>query len=77
MAATYAPAEAFTYAKSYVKNMPLEAVGPPLLDEVSKIIWMHAPWRWTLGALPATTLTSSTQDYTIVAPSDFLFLFDG
>jgi len=77
MAATKQPADAFVYIKSYLKQMPLEDIGPELLDEINKIMWMAAPWRWTLGSLPATTVTSSTQDYTIVTPSDFLFLYDG
>ena len=77
MAATRQPADAFTYVKQYLKSMPLESIGPALLDEVNKMLWMAAPWRWTLGSLPATTLVSNQQDYTIVTPTDFLFLFDG
>lgn len=77
MAATRQPADAFFYVKSFLKNMPLETVGPELLDEVNQILWMAAPWRWTLGSLPASTLASDTQDYTIVTPADFLFIFDG
>lgn len=77
MAATKAPADAFFYVKSYLKSMPLESIGPELLDEVNKMMWMAAPWRWTLGSMPATTVTSNTQDYTIVTPSNYLFLFDG
>jgi len=77
MAATKAPYEAFGYVKSYVKSMPLEDIGPGLLNEVHQMLWMAAPWRWTLGSLPATTLTSNTQNYTITTPADFLFLFDG
>ena len=77
MAATKQPADAFVYVKHYVKSMPLETIGPALLDEVNKMMWMAAPWRWTLGSLPATTITSSTQDYTITTPADFLYLWDG
>ncbi len=77
MAATRAPYEAFGYVKSYVKSMPLEDIGPGLLNEVHQMLWMAAPWRWTLGSLAATTLVSNTQDYTISTPADFLFLFDG
>lgn len=77
MAATKQPSDAFFYIKSYLKHMPLEDIGPELMDETSKIMWMAAPWRWTLGSLPATTVTSATQDYTITTPSDYLFLFDG
>lgn len=77
MAATKRPNDAFQYAKSFVKGMTLEDVSVEILDEVNKMIWMAAPWRWTLGSLPATQLVSNTPDYTIITPDDFLFLFDG
>lgn len=77
MAATFQPASAFEYAKSFLKRMPLEDIEVPILDEINKMIWMAAPWRWTQGSLPATTLTSNTQDYTIVTPSDFLYVLSG
>ena len=77
MAAAKQPADAFVYIKSYMKNMPLEDIGPALLEEISTMIWMTAPWRWTLGSLPATTVTSATQNYTITTPSDCLYVQDG
>lgn len=77
MAATKTPYDGFAYIKSYLKGMPFEDIGPEALDEVNKIMWMAAPWRWTLGSLPATSLASNTQDYTIVTPTNFLLLFDG
>lgn len=77
MAATYQPADSFVYIKNFLKGMPLEQVGPAMLNEVSTMIWMSAPWRWTLGSLTATSLVSGQQDYTITAPSDFLYLLDG
>lgn len=77
MAATRQPADAITYAKQYLKSMPLESIGPAILDEVNQMLWMAAPWRWTLGSLAATTLASNTQSYSIGTPADFLFLYDG
>lgn len=77
MAATKQPADALLYVKSFLKRMPLEDIGPQLLETVSTIIWMSSPWRWTVGSLAATSLTSNTQDYTITAPADFLNLLDG
>lgn len=77
MAATKRPNDAFEYAKSFIKKMNLEDVNVEILDEVNKMIWMAAPWRWTLGSLPAATLVSNTPDYTITTPSDFLYIFDG
>lgn len=77
MAATKAPYDAFGYIKSFLKGMPLEQIGPEVLDEVNKIIWMAAPWRWTLGSLTAKSLVSNQQDYTITVPADFLYLWDG
>lgn len=74
MASSIAPIRAFDYSKRSVKNMPLEQVQTRLLDDVAKIMWMAAPWRWTVGTLTAITLTSSTSDYTLAPPADFLYL---
>jgi len=73
MAATYAPADAFYFSKTMIKNMPLDTIQTRLLDDVNKIIWMAAPWRWTLGSLPTTALVSATQDYAIAIPADYLY----
>tara|TARA_R110000868_G_scaffold153995_1_gene379982 strand:+ start:1612 stop:2304 length:693 start_codon:yes stop_codon:yes gene_type:complete len=77
MAATKTPQDAFDYVKSYLKGMPLSAISPEMLDQVSKRMWMAAAWRWTIGSLPAKTIVTNTQDYTITTPSDFLLLFNG
>jgi hypothetical protein len=74
MASTYKPRDAFDFAKLYIKNMNLEKVGVRILDDVNKMMWMAAPWRWTIGSLSAVTLVSNTSDYTIVPPGDFLYL---
>lgn len=76
MAATYKPTDASAYAKLLVKNMPLGDVEVRILEAISSMIWMAAPWRWTLGSMPAVTLTANTQDYTVAIPSDFLWLVD-
>lgn len=69
----YKPTDAFEYAKRYIKNMPLDTVQLRILDAVSKMMWMAAPWRWTLAAMPQITLVASTQDYTLTLPADFLY----
>lgn len=74
MASTYAPNTAFLVAKEYIKSMPIERISSRVLDEVCSMIWMAAPWRWTLGSLPIVTLAANTQDYSIALPSDFLFV---
>jgi hypothetical protein len=73
MASTQVPIEAFDYAKIYIKRMPLDQVKTQLINRVSKIMWMHAPWRWTLGSIPIFTLTAATQNYTITYPADWLY----
>lgn len=74
MSSTHKPQEAIAYAKSFIKAMPIEPVAPQILDDVNQIMWTAAPWRWTLGSMPAVTLVSSTQDYTVSVPADFLYL---
>lgn len=74
MASTFTPQQAADYAKRYVKNMPFEQVAIQVCDDVSKYMWMAAPWRWSIGAFPNISLLNSTQDYTASLPADFLYL---
>lgn len=74
MASTLKPSDAFDFAKIYVKNTKLDDVKVRILDDVNKIMWMAAPWRWTLGSLATFNLAATTQDYTVVDPGNFLFL---
>jgi hypothetical protein len=76
MASTYRPIEAFDKVKIYIKSMPLDSVGVRVLDQTLKMMWMVAPWRWTISDLPVTTLASDTQDYSLALPSDFLYGYD-
>ena len=74
MSATYTPQQAFDYAKRFLKGMPLEQVQTQILTDASSMMWMAAPWRWSVAALPKFALTSNTQDYTVALPADFLFI---
>lgn len=53
--------------------MPLEQVRPAIINRVAYYMWMYAPWRWTIGSTPTITLASSTSDYTINYPADWLY----
>jgi hypothetical protein len=75
MSSTRRPIEAFDYAKEYIKKMPLEEVQIPILDDINKMLWMAAPWRWTMGVCEPVTVTSSTADFALVSPpADFLYV---
>lgn len=75
MAATYKPIDVFDYVKYLVKNMPLETIQTRLMDDVSKIMWNYAPWRWTIGTFSPITVTATTRDFNVVSPpTDFLYL---
>lgn len=74
MASTFTAGQAFDYAKTMVKSMPLEKVQVQILDAVNKIMWMAAPWRWTIGNFPNIDLLDNTQDYTVTLPDDFMYL---
>ena len=76
MASTYPAFAAFEYVKKYIGNMDLERLAPGILDDVNKMFWGYAPWRWTLGLMPQLTLVSNTQDYAVTLPADFLYLYD-
>jgi len=73
MASTRLPIEALDYAKIYIKRMPLNQVFTQLANRVSNIMWMAAPWRWTIGSTPTFTLTGAQQNYTINYPADWLY----
>lgn len=73
MAATRPPADAFNYAKRYIKNMPLEEVRTDIINRVANYMWMYAPWRWTVSSTPTITVAANTQDYTMNYPSDWLY----
>lgn len=77
MAATIPLIDAVDYAQRYIKNVPLVPVMTKLINEVNQIIWMAAPWRWSVGSLPTFALAAATQDYTINYPADFLYAIDG
>ena len=79
MASTIKPFDAINFAKRYIKKMPIDdpVLVSRLLNDVSAQMWMAGPWRWTLGGFAANTaLTSTTQDYTVTVPNDFLYLVD-
>ena len=76
MASTFTAGQAFDYSKRFIKNMPLEQVQVQILDDVNKMMWMKAPWRWTINTFPTVALTNNTQDYSVAIPSDFLYLQD-
>jgi hypothetical protein len=76
MASTYKPVEAFDKVKDLIKGQTLETIRVRLLDQVNKMMWLAAPWRWTLGDLPVITLATDDQDYSIALPADFLYAYD-
>ena len=76
MASTFTAYEAFEYVKKYIGNMDLERLAPGILDDVNKMFWGYAPWRWSLGLMDQITLVSDTQDYAVTLPDDFLFIYD-
>ena len=77
MASTYRPWDSLLYCKRFIKNMPLDRdIGPIALDDINKIMWMAAPWRWTLGGITPINLVAGTSDYTFSPPNDFLYLYE-
>lgn len=72
--ATIAPSTALTYAKRFVKNGRVDdsSIAVRILDDANKMLWMVAPWSWSIGALDPVTLADGVQDYTVSDPGDFL-----
>lgn len=74
MAATFAPNAAFNYALQMIKSMPLDRVETSILQDASSLIWMAAPWRWTIGIAAPVAVSAGANTVTIAVPSDFLRL---
>jgi len=73
--ASYLPIKAITLAREFIKSEPLERVQVRICDQVAKMIWMAAPWTWTVGNLSTATMVVNQSDYTIGSfPADFLYL---
>jgi hypothetical protein len=78
MASTKTAAQAILFAKSMLKDMPLDSVESlptaiEMADQVNKWMWMAQEWRWTLGALPQVQIEGNKEDYQITLPNDFLY----
>lgn len=78
MAATARPQDALVFVKQMIKRMPIDdpEVSVTIMDQANKMIWMAAPWRWTIRGLTNVTTAVNTQDYTVTLPADFLYLHD-
>lgn len=74
MAATLPPSNAFQYCKYMIKSMPLEQVQASILQDASSLIWMAAPWRWSVGSNTAVSLTSGQSSFSISLGASFLRL---
>ncbi len=48
--------------------MPLETVQVSILQDASSLIWMAAPWRWTVACSPVFTCTAGQAYCTIGSP---------
>lgn len=73
MASTKPPIEALDYVKIFIKRMPLNQVYTELTNRVASIMWMYAPWRWTVGSTPTFPLVAATQNYVMAYPADWLY----
>lgn len=77
MPSTYAPSIALQFAKTFVKFMPIDtqtAINYQILDYAHSIMWMAAPWRWSVGYVGTVILATGQSDYTLTDPTDFLYI---
>lgn len=76
MSTSLTPNMAFEFAKSIIRQEPLDDPNngdfkTRVLDDAKKYLWMARPWYWTLGNLPNITLSAGTPGYNVVMPGDF------
>ncbi len=55
-----------------IKNMPITLIQNPALQDPASLIWMYAPWSWTLGLVTPFVVAGGAQDYPFTLPADFL-----
>src|SRR4051812_39773357 len=70
------PQEALNYAMRFVGNMPLTDTSliTRIMDDASKMLWMRAPWRWSLAYMSVVSLVNDTQDVATTVASDLLYI---
>lgn len=74
MAATLPPFQALTYVKEMIKRMPVDRVQVSILQDASSMIWMAAPWRWTIGTFGPLAITAGQSTVTLAGVSSLLRL---
>lgn len=69
MASTYTWADAISYVKPFVKQIPTTTLDVLVCDQTNSTIWKAFPWRWAVFSLTSSTgqldLVDGTQDYSI------------
>jgi hypothetical protein len=72
------PEAALVWVKRMIKSMPVDdpQVKVLLLNQACSLVWMAAPWRWTLKSGPSIPLVASTENYTITSITDLLYIYD-
>jgi hypothetical protein len=69
--------DALNYAKRWVGNAPIDDANLKLrlLNDATCMLWMAAPWQWTVNAVEETTVTNAQQDISLAgAYADLLNL---
>lgn len=61
----YSATDALNYIKEFVKSIPSPNSQNLAFNAVGSIMYVHRPWRWTLGALTPISLVDNIQDYTV------------
>lgn len=78
MASTITPRIALNAALEMIQGLPIDGnnIRLRVMDDAAKIIWMAAPWRWSVGVLVLTQISNDTDEVTISGnvPADFLKL---
>jgi hypothetical protein len=73
--ASFIPATSMSWLQAMLKMMNVNPLYPFILDDTNKLMWMAAPWRWTLGIIDAVTIpVDPAGDISIgTLPADFMF----
>lgn len=65
--ASPAPQDAINYAKRWVGNAPIDDTNLlyRILNDATCMLWMAAPWLWTVAPFEEVTVVNGTQDVSL------------
>lgn len=66
------PNDALVSAAIMLKNQPVVQLQQSILQDASSMLWLAAPWRWSLDVVTPFVAVGGSQDFVFTLPADWL-----